>query len=200
MYNGNVKSKIEVVDGIYKTENISLPRSGHHLLKNILCEYFGDNLHYCSLYESLPELKMDENVKTNFQKNHDFDLKTLVKEDRKYIIQIREPIDIVESTYHLQKRVGTSIIIPNYESWRKESIDILEYCHQFVIKWIYTFVPNRLVMTYNDLILRPSSVMNSVIQHLCGKVEIDDKKLQMALSKFKPQIQLINRSVFYERA
>ena len=197
---GESKSKMEMVDGIYKTEHISLPRSGHHLINNILSEYFGDSLHYCSIYETNQDLTLESNKETNFQKNHDFDLQTQIKEDRKYIVQIREPIDIIESTYHLQRRVGIIEDIPNYESWRKASLDILEYCHGFMKKWIYTFIPNRLVITYNDLLLRPTNVMTSIIQHVTGKVEINDKKLQGALSKFKPTNQHVNHSVFYERA
>ncbi len=196
-----IKPLIESVDGIIKTEAITFPRSGHHLLKNILEHYFDGSLHHCSVHEDPADLRLGVHPLTNFQKNHDFELDTDIAYDRKYLVQVRNPIDAVESWIRLIQRVGTGEpILPDYTVWQLVSLSKLRYWINFVEKWVYTFVPNRLVVSYHDLLNRPESAVTSVIQHLRGKAEVNGSRLAEALNKYPPRPQLTGGPAFYERA
>ena len=195
------KLAIEFVDGIAKTEAVTFPRSGHHLLKNILEYYFDGSLHYCSVHEDSEDLRLGVHPLTNFQKNHDFDLKTKVTDDRRYLIQVRDPMDSVESWIHLTQRIGTNgTTLPVYNSWKVDIMDKLNYWIGFIEKWVVNHVPNRLVVSYQDLLNRPESVVTSVIQHLRGKAEVDGKRVKESIDKFQPKPQFSARPAFYERA
>lgn len=186
---------------IYKTEAITFPRSGHHLLKNILEYYFDGQLHYCSLYSDPPEVQLGVSLLTNFQKNHDFDLATPVSADRKYIVQIRDPIDAIESWFHMARRTTElcGVGVPEHSQWKEFCSGKMGYYVQFVDKWIFNHVSNRLIISYSDLLHRPENAITSVIQHMCGTADISSKRLVEALEKFPPKQQL-TRTIFYERA
>lgn len=198
---GTVKLAIEFVNGVAKTEALCFPRSGHHLLKNILEHYLGGAMNYCSVHEDEESKRIGAHPLTNFQKNHDFDLKWPITDDRRYLVQTRDPIDAIESWFHLEQRMGkTGATRPEYEVWRNYIAGKLDYWRGFVDKWIYSYIPNRLVVSYADLLHRPESTVTSVIQHLQAKAEVDAKKLNDALDKFKPKPQFPARPAFYERA
>lgn len=185
---------------IHKTEAVTFPRSGHHLLKDILEYYFDGQLKYCSLYSD-PGMQLGTSPLTNFQKNHDFDLVTPVLDNRKYIVQIRDPIDAIESWFHLHRRTtglcGTGL--PEHSQWKEFCSCKIKYYSRFVDKWVFNHVPNRIVVSYYDLLHRPENTVTSVIQHLVGTADISSKRLVEALEKFPPKRQL-TRVTFYERA
>lgn len=185
---------------MHKTEAITFPRSGHHLLKNILEYYFEGQLHYCSLYSDPPEMQLGTSPVTNFQKNHDFELATPVLEDRRYIVQIRDPIDAIESWFHMDRRVGWGGAgLPDYPQWKEFCSGKMGYYAKFVDKWVFNHVSNRLIVSYYDLLHRPENTITSVIQHFCGTADISSKRLVEALEKYPPKRQL-TRTSFYERA
>ena len=72
------------INEIYVTEVITFPRSGHTWLSRILKYYFKEKLIYCEKYMDKENI-IDLNQNTNLQKNHDFDLLTEIKLDRKLL-------------------------------------------------------------------------------------------------------------------
>lgn len=186
---------------INKTEAITFPRSGHHLLKDILEYYFDGQLQYYSIYGNSPGMLLGASLVTNYQKNHDFDLVTPVLEDRKYIVQIRDPVDAIESWFHMALRT-TSFCgsgLPQHAQWKAFCSDKMIYYAKFVNKWVFNHVPNRLIVSYYDLLHRPENTITSVIQHMVATADISSKRLVEALEKYPPKRQLI-RTSFYERA
>jgi hypothetical protein len=84
---------------------VSWPRSGHHLLVNLLRAYFGKGFGYCEFYS--PQLDCCRSVpcarrdRIHLTKNHDFDLTLPQLEGQKYLIQYRDFIPSVVSNYEL---------------------------------------------------------------------------------------------------
>jgi len=104
---------------------ISFPRSGHHLLVNCLVRYFGNELSfdsrsvetgtdrshfscgefiYCEYYTHCRKIPCS-NLKTTFQKSHDFDLTLPNIAGQYYIVQYRNPKDAIASNFKLETQV-----------------------------------------------------------------------------------------------
>ena len=100
---------------------ITIPRSGHCLLLNLLLKYFSGNmkypeiqglntpimcketlsagdLHYCEYYNHCRKIPCID-PHTNFQKNHDYDLSLENNPNYNYIIQFRHPVEVFISWY-----------------------------------------------------------------------------------------------------
>jgi len=156
------------------TECISFPRCGHHALTEVLRAYFGENFHYGEIYRD--GARIGPGSKTNWQKNHDFNLDTPVLPDRNYIVQIRNPLEAIESWENLDKRVAGRVV--------DTCENRIEFYSRFVTKWIYGPVPWRLVVWYEDLMARPLPTVTSVIQFVTRTQNVDVAKLQGALTAF----------------
>jgi hypothetical protein len=159
------------------TECISFPRCGHHALTEVLRHYFAENFHYGEIYRD--GARIGPGSVTNWQKNHDFNLDTPVLPDRNYIVQIRNPLEAIESWENLDKRVAGRVVDTCEHR--------IEFYANFVKKWIYGPVPWRLVVWYEDLLARPLPTVTSVIQFVTRTQNVDVAKLQEALTKFPLQ-------------
>jgi hypothetical protein len=163
---------------IVRTENICYPRSGHHLLVNILARYFDDSLKYCEYYSD-EKHRMDVCPETNYQKNHDFRLTTPVLSDRKYVVQIREPFEAITSHYELEVSLGK---IRPAEFDKKEYLTRkFKYFSEFCQKWVIDDVPNRLIITYRELTDTPFAVVSRVIAHITDSSAVDVSRLTKAV-------------------
>lgn len=165
----------DIPETMLPTECLCYPRSGHHALTNVLAHYFGKNFHYCEMYRENPKL-MGPGSPTTWQKNHDFELLTPIIPERRYIVQVRNPLESIESWQMLDHRL---IGHPN-ETQEKR----LDFWTAFVKKWVFGPVPNRLVVWYEDLVERPVPTVTSVIQFVTRTQNVDAVKLQAALEKF----------------
>ena len=107
-----------------KVINVSFPRSGHHLLVNLLLKYFSKNIDYQNTEDIKKQTQFKEVIpagefiycpfykhcqmtpcsdrRTNFQKNHDFGLKLNKESSYKYIVQYRHPLECLVSWYKLK--------------------------------------------------------------------------------------------------
>ena len=104
-----------------KIQCITFPRSGHHLLVNILLKYFSENIffpeisdtkvdkqcnkvvcggdfHYCEYYHHCRTSPCAD-PRTNFQKNHDFDGRVQNCRNNYYVIQYRHPLECLISFF-----------------------------------------------------------------------------------------------------
>lgn len=191
------------INDIFVTECISFPRSGHHLLTSLLQEFFGGQLVFHSVYENTGTQPIGEHGSvTNYQKNHDFDLTTLVREDRNYVVQLRNPIDSLASWRELDLRTGALFKADPADRavWRDESKSRLEYFTGFTTKWLFSYVPNRLVVFYEDLVGRPEEVLTSVVQHLRGKQDVNFARIRDVVKQINPAPRQKTRPAFYTAA
>lgn len=178
-------NEIRKVSGLFVTECICFPRSGHHMLQSILTKYFDGQIGYCELYLDSPETRIENCPSTNFQKNHDFDLDTPIKDDRKYLVQIRDPIDALASRWELDTRTG--MLPSSKEIYQVEMAKWAAYWSGFFAKWVIADVPSRLVVRYRDLLQHPVDSISHVIQFMRGRQNVDAEALQAAIEQFPPQ-------------
>lgn len=172
------------VNGIYVTECICYPRSGHHLLTNILHEYFDVSFVYCEQYKE-GHKRIDKDENTNYQKNHDFDLDTEIKDDRQYLIQVRNPLHSLPSRWAMEVRGAN--ITDTEENYRLYMKAWSHYWAGFMAKWVLSPVDNRLVVRYEDLMLNPVEVVVNVIQFLTHEANVNENDVRAAIQKFPPE-------------
>lgn len=158
------------------TECISYPRSGHHALVDVLRVYFGEALVYGEIYRDPAAILGAGDPPVNYQKNHDFDLQTPVLADRRYIVQVRNPLESIESWEVFDRRVGA---VPDSHEVR------LDFWAAFVKKWVFAEMPSRLVVWYEDLVERPHETCTAVIQFLTMTQNVDTALLSMSLQRAK---------------
>lgn len=154
---------------IYPIANISFPRSGHHALKAVLENYFGDQLVYCDNYRCRPENRLTVDPKTNYQKEHDLELTH--PEDLpgvRYLIQIRNPIAAIGSWIDFDARVS-NVPVLSRDEWRASFQSKLDFWYKWFSKWVvFNSSASRLVVPYSHLIQAPYRTCESVIQYMTG--------------------------------
>lgn len=168
--------------GNRKIQCVSFPRSGHHLLARCLKQYFSGDLHYCSNVFRKVHFK---DAKTNYQKNHDFDLCLPNTGHWYYVIQYRHPIESVISWYKWE--VDNAVNAEKNTKWRAlinrrlpfwnlytrrdtqqrwlEFIKLrIPFWQKFVQKWvIQNQNPNTCFVPYNELVADSCGVIRRVI-------------------------------------
>jgi len=156
------------------TECISYPRSGHHALVNVLKVYFAETFVYGEIYRDPHAMLGCQFPPVNYQKNHDFDLKTPVNLDnsRQYLVQVRNPLESLESWETYDLRVGATPDTPENR---------VDFWAAFVKKWVLYPIPNRLVVWYEDLVGAPVETCTAVIQFLTRTQNVDEQLLSRAL-------------------
>lgn len=149
---------------IHRTQCVSFPRSGHHLLERLLHSYFGDERwRYCESYEDSGRT-LDNDPETNFEKTHDLDLATEARDDRHYLVQIRYPIESLVSWYRWScDRQGAE---DSPGAWVNFAIQRSAFWMMFYRKWVLNHVPNRLIVNYADLVGAPAETVMRVVQFL----------------------------------
>lgn len=180
-----------IVNELYVTECITFPRCGHTWLSRILKYYFKNDLNYCEMYNN-PELMIDVNENTNLQKNHDIHLYTPVKNDRKYIIQIRGAEQCLNSYYKLEvagidnnyvkKQIGSTDLI-NFQEYRRYNDWIEEkkiFYNHFLNKWVFKYIPNSKIVIYEHLKDNTVEEVLSIIKFMTDK-DGDREKLLIAI-------------------
>lgn len=161
---------------IQRTENICFPRSGHGLLRNLLQGYFGADFVYCEAYFD-GEHTLDYDDATNYQKNHDLELITPVRDDRQYLVQVRYPIESLISWFKFNCAHGREQDTP--VAWTNFAIQKAAFWMRFYRKWVLDDVRNRLVVNYADLVDDPVETLASTVRFL-GDEDPDRARLEAA--------------------
>jgi len=162
----------------FPVESVSFPRSGHKLTTDWLTNYFGSEFIYDGEWRS-SEWKPG----VHFQKNHDFDLNVLFLEDRKYLVQVRDPFDSLLSWHQMTVR---SDGIPNdKETFRRIAREKMAYLSGFLGKWVFSDnVPNRMIVTYRDLVGRPADSLRRLVNFF-GESP-DEERIQETIRRIPP--------------
>ena len=175
------------VNNIYVTQCVSFPRSGHHWLVDRLGKYFNGRLNYCEFYQH-PESRMDICADTNYQKGHDSCLIDLIRNDIKYVIQIRNFEDAYISWYRYNRLnffTGTDNPIGTQKPYVDiDSDDYINfkaeykiYYDGFINKWINCLIPNSIVIHYENMLKDTTKEISSVIAHITDEpVDLDRLK------------------------
>ncbi|MCU7554442.1 sulfotransferase domain-containing protein [Alteromonas sp. ASW11-19] len=146
---------------------VTFPRSGHHILVGLLDTFCYANNEYCEFYTcsdadgnkiDCPSSGLDWTRKNNLcgagkriTKTHEFDLSLPFVEERKYLVQLRNPVLSVSSWYELEKSTGG--LTQSYEEFIDDKMNFWE---SFATKWYQYFEKeNVLYAPYNSLSSKP---------------------------------------------
>lgn len=195
---------------IKKTIFVTFPRSGHHLVTNVLFKYFSKNINY-------PEIKGDEtrlkcrdvikagelnycefyhhckampcpNFGTNIQKSHDFNLDLTIDNNYRYLILYRQPVEAISSWYELLLREPfLNSLLGKYvdysrRSWEDFSKDALIFWKKFINKWVDKTPANfKLLMSYAEIVERPIISFVNIIKFIDPDSVIDFQLLSKCI-------------------
>ncbi|MFH1358882.1 MAG: sulfotransferase domain-containing protein [archaeon] len=175
---------------------ICFPRSGHHLVVNILFKYFSKDIdfmevngnksrvyfdkiikagdfYYCECYAHCHEFPCSDK-KTNLQKNHDYDLDLGIDKKYKYIIIYRDVIESLISIYNYYLNKPYDLfkgmkIIDNNDGWKVFAKKTTEYWKGFIRKWITENemqTKDVLFINYEEIIKNPLSIFINLIKFI----------------------------------
>lgn len=178
---------------------VSFPRSGHHLLVNLLLKYFSKNINYqntdgprthevcknvlqagdfryCEFYQHCQQTPCSD-LKINFQKNHDFDLKLKNVFNFKYIIQYRHALGSLVSWYMIM--VEKEEIEDSKEAWEFFVYQKIIFWKKFTQKWVLKNKhPNILYLSYEALLKHPQEKLEEVINFIRPETTINLKLIE----------------------
>ncbi|MBD3345351.1 MAG: hypothetical protein GF401_09850 [Chitinivibrionales bacterium] len=174
---------------VKKIQCVTYPRSGHHLLADLLICYYAkdprtslsshdhfiavNRFQYCEYFNHCKTVPCTDH-ETTYQKNHDMHLDQPVNPDYNYIIQYRNPLESLVSFFTVSSVEHSWIKDEGVESWQKFSEENIVYWKQFAEKWLSRKQPLKaLYVNYGDLLANPSQKLQEVIDYLEPGAPID---------------------------
>ena len=139
--------------------------------------------HYCEYYYACRSHPCVDASNT-FQKSHDFELLMPVHQQQKYIIQKREPRELLISWFEMRLKKGRE------KDSQKGFADFVakqqSYIDGFHAKWIDTPLQNRLVLDYDRYVMQPAECMRDVISFFDPEGVPDQEKLEAVIADVRP--------------
>ncbi|MDH3378372.1 MAG: hypothetical protein OEQ39_15635 [Gammaproteobacteria bacterium] len=160
---------------------VSIPRSGHHLIVELLTSYF-DDFKYCEYYvpedccKNIPCTK----PKMNLQKNHDFDLSLPVNRDWHYVIQYRNPLLSAMSDFELflsRRDVDNPKLV-----WYSYAVQRRNFWRSFIRKWgSKVNLRNVIVVPYEEVVDVPHRALRRLVSFFSGDDVIDSEMIDRVI-------------------
>jgi hypothetical protein len=154
--------------------NVSFPRSGHRFLKDHLAQILGSEYHYFDQYHD------EDSTGKNFAKTHDFQLlgRNILEQefpvDRKYIVQIRHPLESIISYYEF-KLHWNRIKVDTEQMFQRHLERQLAKWKRFCDTWCLPLMDDRLIVTYHDLYASPLEALVEVCEFMGDcKIDVDN--------------------------
>ena len=170
---------------MYRSEVISYPRSGYHLIKRLVSRYFAKEFNATTVYSN-PSNNIYNNPTITFQKNHDLPLTTKTTNDKdvRYLVIIRYPLESLVSYYKFQSE--RSGIEHSRSGWEYFALSKIDYWIKFYDKWVVSKIENRCVLNYGSLMLDPYTELGKVIRFLLeSDREVDNEKISCIVDPSK---------------
>ena len=167
-------------------QGISFPRSGHHLLVDVLKAYFGAAFQYCGFYSLCDRCPCPE-PSTNLQKNHDHGL-DVPRDDRSdYLIQYRHPLPAVMSHYELRLRRAEIAPADDCEElWRAYALEQVQHWREWIRKWVLdNGNPRALKLSYEATMADPMTAYSSVVRLFAPDDPVDVERLAKHVERRK---------------
>lgn len=189
---------------------VCFPRSGHHLMMSGLFKYFERNpefkdpfhydlgrnykslfragpIVYCEYYTHCGKLPCPEG---NFQKNHDFNLKTN-QDERFMIIQYRKSA-IKAALSFLEAKIKAKLIANTKKDRRQFFDKHMDFWYKWQKKWAFLVSKEVYTLPYEDFLSDPFERFFEVIHF----VKPDEKVDQSLLSKVIENLNIVERRQF----
>ncbi|MBI1274939.1 hypothetical protein GC177_03075 [bacterium] len=175
--------------GLNRVASASVPRTGHHMLQQMLEEYFGERHSYCQYYDG-PQKRADccnqfpcVHPDVNFQKNHDLDRKGTSTTQYHYLVQYRHPLKATVSSF-LEGLSYQPHMRNNYEYWRHFARGEFNFYKSFVKRWMKAYaLPHALYVEYDDFMQRPIKVFSQIVSFFEPDAEPDLEKISKIIAK-----------------
>ena len=171
---------------------VTYPRSGHHLLMNLLCYYFTDHkcenfetgqFSYCEYYHHCQKIPCSHAA--TLQKNHDFNLS--LPKTGKVIVQFRNPFNSIISYAKFEKQ--------NPTAWKQFATQKAQYWANFMKKWASH--PTALIVPYEQLVAFPEKTLASVLDYYHGSHDPARIKQVLAAIPIENRNKNLERSPYF---
>ncbi|WP_298637119.1 sulfotransferase domain-containing protein [uncultured Umboniibacter sp.] len=163
--------------------NASFPRSGHRFLKDHLVLILGSEYRYFDHYHDT------DATGKNFAKTHDFELlgRNVLSQEfpnrRKYIVQVRHPLESIISYYEF-KLHWNRIKVDTEQVFQRHLKKQLGKWKRFCDTWCLPPMDDRLIVTYQDLYTHPLKTLVEVCEFM-GECRIDNDNFATAKVDFR---------------
>lgn len=179
--------------GVTMLYSKSMPRSGHHLLAQVLGEYYGPHLSYCEFYgggdaccHTIPCRQPFEPLLANrifLQKSHDLKLTDPVDLPGKYIIQYRHPVPRMQSNYDHNRHVtGRPDTLEDFRRFAKAE---MTYFIGFWQKWLREPIRDAFVLKYEDLVGQPREALVDLLSFIDPERTISSNSVERGLAMMR---------------
>lgn len=180
---------------------VSYPRSGHHLLENLItgilkshnyrhdyCEFYGTNTDVACGCEQTPCIN-----NCVIQKQHDFELNGVEqnKSDIYLVLYRRDPIEQLEAHFRYDYYKQQGKVSGPFENVSKHKIDyndedmidkcikfmneFKDYYYSFVDKWVHKSQSNILSIDYSSFVSSPKEYTIKILDHYFSDLTFDNE-------------------------
>ena len=146
-------------------QGVSFPRSGHHILVDVLSSYFGSTFQYCGFY-LLCEQRPCAGRVNHLQKNHDHELTLPIDADHDYLIQYRHPLHSITSHYEHKLRHGEfSPEQDSRDTWEEFALASVGHWRSWARKWLIANTnPRAFKLAYEEIMANAPGVLARLVQ------------------------------------
>ena len=139
--------------------------------------------HYCEYYYACRNHPcVDQNNK--FQKSHDFELQLPVEQERKYLIQKRDRLDLMISWFEMRlKKNREKDSQAGFEAFLEHQRSYLDQFHQ---KWVEDPIRNRMILDYESYLSDPIESLTRVIHFFDCEHKVDLDLLSSIVKDVRP--------------
>ncbi len=172
--------------------NASFPRSGHRFLRELCLAYFSQEMRFLDSYSMSAGSEGDstngEAAPANYIKTHDFELQgfDVLKERfplrRKYIVQVRHPLESIASYYEFALKTKEAKQ-DTKAAWLNFLDKKLDYWKRFCETWLAEESASVLLVTYDRLYHGTELELKRVVQFITGDQEVDEERLAVLAGK-----------------
>jgi hypothetical protein len=167
---------------------VSMPRSGHHFVEQILFNTLKSEFSYCEFYGAgcckkipcISEAHLTTKTTGLFlQKSHDFNLDDPLTVPSTFrMVQYRSPVPRALSDFELRVKRGLPDNIPTFRNYL---VNEAWYFHRFYKKWIEGRRPDFLILTYEELTSDPFKAIQSLLRFV--DISVDPDQLAAGVKK-----------------
>lgn len=174
--------------------NASFPRSGHRFLRELCLGYFSHEMRFLDSYSMTATADGGKSKRrtppANYIKTHDFELQGLdvLKAEfplrRKYIVQVRHPLEAIASYYEFARKTN-EVKKDTKSDWLTFLDKKLVYWKRFCETWLAQESASVLLVTYESLYHLTELELKKVVQFITGDQSVDNERLSLIVSKNK---------------
>lgn len=183
-----------------KIQCISFPRSGHHLLVDLLATYLGNELVYADRYGAYdihgrpvdpahphrpgPPRGFAQEPLATLEKNHDFNLDTVPT--CPVLVQIRAPVPAIVSWFCIERDEGRSDTRTEWEHFARTKAD---FYRRFKSRWIDT---DAMILDYDTLVAAPLRALLDVLGYAYAVIDIERAAAVVSSFDIRPRNSIEN--------